>query len=83
MDDNVREITEVEEPTSAAYEMEINVIGTGMGRDLSRKFRQMMGGDIVVDSAVGQGSTFTMKLPAVVVETQIGLDSDVAQPVAG
>ena len=37
--------------------------GTGLGLLLSRRFCQMMGGDITVDSVPGQGSTFTIRLP--------------------
>ena len=37
--------------------------GTGLGLTLSRKFCQMMGGDVRVASTLGAGSTFTMLLP--------------------
>jgi signal transduction histidine kinase len=37
--------------------------GTGLGLVISRKFCQMMGGDITVASEVGKGSVFTMRLP--------------------
>ncbi len=37
--------------------------GTGLGLLISRRFCQMMGGDVTVDSARGVGSTFTVRLP--------------------
>jgi PAS domain S-box-containing protein len=37
--------------------------GTGLGLALTRKFCQMMGGEVDVTSAPGQGSTFTVQLP--------------------
>ncbi|HEY5793276.1 MAG TPA: Cache 3/Cache 2 fusion domain-containing protein, partial [Chthoniobacterales bacterium] len=37
--------------------------GTGLGLVISRKFCQMMGGDISVESLAGQGSAFTVDLP--------------------
>jgi GAF domain-containing protein len=42
--------------------------GTGLGLALSRQFCLMMGGDITVATTPGEGSTFTVTLPATVVE---------------
>jgi signal transduction histidine kinase len=40
--------------------------GTGLGLAISRHFCRMMGGDLTVTSVYGEGSTFRVRLPAVV-----------------
>src|SRR5437763_7638696 len=42
--------------------------GTGLGLALTRTFCQMMAGDVTVHSVPGEGSVFTIKLPATVIE---------------
>ena len=42
--------------------------GTGLGLVLTRRFCQMMGGDVTAHSVSGAGSVFTIKLPSVVSE---------------
>jgi signal transduction histidine kinase/CheY-like chemotaxis protein len=39
--------------------------GTGLGLVISRRFAQMMGGDIALQSEFGRGSVFTVRLPRV------------------
>ncbi|MCH7841402.1 MAG: GAF domain-containing protein [Chloroflexi bacterium] len=53
-----------------------NYGGTGLGLAITRHFCEMMGGTVLVESEAGKGSTFTMKLPAVV---DASLGTQVAQ----
>ena len=49
--------------------------GTGLGLALTRRFCQMMTGDVTVHSVPGEGSVFTITLPATIQDT-----SDVDDP---
>ena len=42
--------------------------GAGLGLTISRRYCQMMGGELTVESELGTGSTFTARLPARVAE---------------
>jgi len=56
------EFSQADETTTRDYG------GTGLGLPISRRFCQMMGGDITVESVVGEGSTFMIRLPLEVAE---------------
>jgi CheY-like chemotaxis protein len=59
-----------------------NVEGTGIGLALSRRLAEAMGGTLAVDTAVGQGSTFSVELPVVEgpIERYERLNGDTTDP---
>jgi signal transduction histidine kinase len=52
--------SQAESSTAAKYG------GTGLGLAISRRFCRMMGGDVDVHSAPGEGTSFTVRLPRTV-----------------
>ena len=55
--------------------------GTGIGLAISRRFCRMMGGDITVQSQPGEGSAFTIRIPAIAPSAAVPVAPKQAAPV--
>ncbi len=53
--------------------------GSGLGLALTRTFSQLMGGDVTVKSVLGESSTFTIKVPAIVTDLA-SLETEIVRP---
>jgi len=47
--------------------------GTGLGLAISKRFCNLLGGDLSLHSTLGEGSTFTIRIPAILPETKADL----------
>ncbi|MCX7984903.1 MAG: response regulator [Bacteroidetes bacterium] len=56
-----KEFQQVDSSSTRKYQ------GTGLGLAIARRLARMLGGDLVAESIVGQGTTFTLTLPPVYV----------------
>ncbi len=59
-----QEFTQADESTTRRYG------GTGLGLTLCRRFAEMLGGSILVESEPGKGSIFTIRIPRVSISPQ-------------
>ena len=63
-----QEFSQIDNPLQKA------VKGTGLGLPLSRRLAVLLGGEILVDSALGKGSTFTLSVPPIFGESAAGTE---------
>ncbi len=64
LDHVFREFGQADDSTTRNYG------GTGLGLPISRSFCRLMGGELTVESQPGEGSVFTIRLPAVLPDTE-------------
>lgn len=57
------QITHLFEPFNRLGADRLKVAGHGLGLSIARSLALAMGGDIEVQSSLGHGSTFTLRLP--------------------
>ena len=54
--------------------------GTGLGLAITKRFCEMLGGEIRVESEQGEGTTFSMRVPATLTVEEHETDAQAAQP---
>ena len=50
-------------PYEQAGDAEKRAVGTGLGLSLVRSFAELHGGDMFIESALGEGTTVTVRMP--------------------
>lgn len=75
-----QDLARVGRPYEQAGDAERRAAGTGLGLSLVRSFAELHGGEMILESVLGEGTTVTVRLPVLLAPYQLGQDPVLSQP---
>lgn len=75
-----QDLARVGRPYEQAGDAERRAAGTGLGLSLVRSFAELHGGEMILESVLGEGATVTVRLPVLLAPYQLGQDPVLSQP---
>jgi cell cycle sensor histidine kinase DivJ len=75
-----QDLARVGRPYEQAGDAERRAAGTGLGLSLVRSFAELHGGEMILESVLGEGTTVTVRLPVLLAPYQLRQDPVLSQP---